>query len=263
MRLSRSLRTALLAACGLVGSAAVSAQAPPANLDANPFSDQQTLAIERLIRDYIVKHPEVLLEAQAVLETQAETRRVDVIRKVLADNKQAIYHDPQLPFIGNPKGDVIVVEFFDYNCPYCRRAATEIAKLVASDPNVKVVFQEFPNLGPDSDAVSHIAVAASRQGKYYTLHRALLDIKGPTSEARALDIAGKIGIDVPRLKKDAALPEVKNIVAKGRAIAAKLSLEGTPMFLIGDRYIQGMPENFYDELTRNVAAVRKDGCKVC
>ena len=218
MRLSRSLRTALLAACGLVGSAAVSAQAPPANLDANPFSDQQTLAIERLIRDYIVKHPEVLLEAQAVLETQAETRRVDVIRKVLADNKQAIYHDPQLPFIGNPKGDVIVVEFFDYNCPYCRRAATEIAKLVASDPNVKVVFQEFPNLGPDSDAVSHIAVAASRQGKYYTLHRALLDIKGPSSEARALDIAGKIGIDVPRLKKTRLCPRSRILSPRGEPL---------------------------------------------
>ena len=138
MSQTRSLRAALLAACGIFAAAAVSAQTPTgqtptATPEDNPFSAAQSQAIDRMIRAYIIKHPDVLLEAQTVLDAQAETRRVDVIRKVLTDNKQLIYHDPELPFIGNPKGDVIVVEFFDYNCPYCRKAAPDLAKLVASD----------------------------------------------------------------------------------------------------------------------------------
>ena len=239
------------------------AQGPSGKNESNPFNDAQTRAIEGMIRDYIVKHPDILLDAQSALDAQAETRRVDVIRKVLAENKTAIYHDADLPFIGNPKGDVVVVEFFDYNCPYCRKASADIAKLIAGDPNVKIVFQEFPNLGADSETVSKIVVAAKRQGKYYALHRALLDSKGPANEARALEIAGKLGLDVSRLKQDATLEDVQNVVAKARALAAKLSIEGTPMFLIGDRYIQGMPENFYEELTKRISEVRAEGCKVC
>ena len=260
---TRSLRAAFLAACGIFSAAAVSAQTPPATPENNPFSAAQSQAIDRMIRAYIIKHPDVLLEAQTVLDAQAETRRVDVIRKVLTDNKQLIYHDPELPFIGNPKGDVIVVEFFDYNCPYCRKAAPDLAKLVASDRNVKVVFQEFPNFSAASAAVSHIVLAAKRQGKYYELHRALLDLTGPTNEARAYEIAAKLGLDVARLKQDAALPEVKRALASARTVVARLNLEGTPMFLVGDRYLQGMPENFYEELTKRVAEVRAEGCKIC
>ena len=260
---THSLRAAFLAACSILAAAGASAQTPTATQEENPFSAAQSQAIDRMIRAYIIKHPDVLMEALSLIDAQTENRRVDVIKKVLTDNKQLIYHDPELPFIGNPKGDVIVVEFFDYNCPYCRKATPDIAKLVANDQNVKVVFQEFPNLSAASTAVSLIALAAKRQGKYYELHRALLDLTGPTNEARAYEIAAKLGLDVARLKRDVALPEVKKALASARTVVGKLNLEGTPMFLVGDRYIQGMPENFYEELTKRVAEVRAEGCKIC
>ena len=263
MATTRIAQHAALLGLGIILTLPVQAQTRTGAPDISVFSDAQAAAIDRLIHAYIVKHPEVLLEAQSALEAQAEKRRVDVIKKVLIDNKSSIYLDPELPFIGNPKGDVILVEFFDYNCPYCRKAAPDIAKLVANDPNIKVVFHEFPNLSAASDAVANIAIAAKRQGKYYELHRALLDVKGPTSEAKAIEIAAKIGLDVGRLKQDAALPEVKQRVAKSKGVAAILHLEGTPMFLIGDRYIQGVPDTFAQDLIKLVAEVRNTGCKVC
>lgn len=227
------------------------------------LTDEQTRAIERLIRNYIVQLPDVLLEAQATLEARAEAQRIDIIRKHLAENQQAIYRDPSLPVAGNRQGDVTIVEFLDYSCPYCKRAVGDIAKLIATDKNVKVVFQEFANFGAASEAVAYIAVAANRQGKYYDLHRAFLEKKGQMTEAKALEIAGRLGLDAAQLKRDAALAETKDVVAKARALAAKLSIQGTPMFLIGDRYIAGVPDNFYEELTRTIAEVRKTGCKVC
>ena len=257
------LRTALAVACAVVATAAVSAPTRAEPPEANPFSQPQTMAIERIIRDYMMQHPEILLDVQSELEAKAEARRIGTIQKTLHDHKDAIYHDPESPFAGNPNGDVIVVEFLDYNCPYCRKGSGDIAKLIASDPNVKVVFQEYPNLSPTSEPVALIAVAAKRQGKYYQLHRALLDLKGPTTAARAIDVAGKLGLDVARLQLDAELPEVRKVVERSRAVAAKLGLEGTPMFLIGDHYIQGVPDNFYNELTKLVGEVRKTGCMVC
>ena len=252
---------AVLVALLLASAPALSQQTGPSS-ESPVLSDAQATAIERLIHDYIVKHPDVLLEAQAALEARTETQRVDIIRKHLAANRDAIYRDPNLPFAGNPHGDVTIVEFMDYNCPYCKRASADIAKLIASDANVKVVFQEFANLSADSEAVARIAIAANRQGKYYGLHRALMDAPGRMTETRALEIAGKLGLDVARLKRDAAA-DAKEAVAKAKALAAKLSIQGTPMFLIGDRYIAGVPDDFYAELTRLVAEVRKAGCSVC
>ncbi len=223
----------------------------------------QTVAVERLIRAYILKNPDILLEAQAALDARAETQRIDVIRKHLAANAEAIYRDANLPVAGNPKGDVTVVEFMDYNCPYCKKASADIAKLIAADGNVRVVFQEFANLSPGSEAIAKLVIAANNQGKYYGLHRALMDAKGTMTEVRALEIATRVGLDIALLKRDAASDVAKSVVVNAKALAAKLSIEGTPMFLIGDRYISGVTETFYADLTRLVAEVRKDGCKIC
>ena len=146
----RSLRLSLLslAFTSILAVFTATAEEPAA------LTDAQTVAVERLIRAYILKNPDILLEAQAALETRAETQRVDVIRKHLAANAEAIYRDANLPVAGNPKGDVTVVEFMDYNCPYCKKASADIAKLIASDGNVRVVFQEFANLGTASEAMS-------------------------------------------------------------------------------------------------------------
>ena len=220
-------------------------------------------AIEQLVRDYIIKNPEILLEAQAALEARTEQQRIHVIRKKLADNAEAIYRDVSLPMAGNPKGNVTVVEFMDYNCPYCRRASADIAKLIASDPNVKVVFHEFANLSAASEAVARIAIAAQGTGRYYELHRALMSSTGPMTEARALEIAAKLGLDSAQLKRSAGSDAAKSGLAKAKALAAKLNIEGTPMFLIGDRYISGVSDTFYTDLTHLVAEVRKEGCKVC
>ena len=263
MQINHALRRALrVVACSMAFTSTLVINAATAEEPA-ALTDAQTVAVERLIRAYILKNPDILLEAQAALESRAETQRVDVIHKHLAANAEAIYRDASLPVAGNPKGDVTVVEFMDYNCPYCRKASADIAKLIASDSNVRVLFQEFANLGAASEAVAKLVIAANRQGRYYAFHRALMEVKGPMTEARALEIATKLGLDSALLKRDAATDAAKSVVVNAKALAAKLSIEGTPMFLIGDHYISGMPDTFYADLTRHVAEVRKDGCKIC
>jgi protein-disulfide isomerase len=263
--LMSNLRSGIIAAITLLVAIPALAQVPSPTASNEPpvFSPAQNQAIERLVHAYIIKHPEILQEAQTALETRAETQRLDLIRVHLVTNREAIYRDPQLPMAGNPKGDVTIVEFMDYNCPFCKKASADIARLIASDPNVKVVFQEFANLSAASEGVAKVTVAARAQGKYYELHRALMDAKGQLTDVRAFEIAAKLGLDIAKLKRDAAAAETKAIVSNAHNLAAKLSIENTPMFLIGDRYVVGMPGNFYEELERNVAEVRKAGCTIC
>lgn len=175
----------------------------------------------------------------------------------------ALLHDPQTPTFGNPKGDVTIVEFFDYNCGYCKRGFSELAKLLDKDSKVKLVLKELPILSKGSEEAAKVALAARLQGKYWEVHRALLESRVQANEAVALKLAEKTGVDMARLKRDMEGPEVKAELAKSREIAQKMGIQGTPHFLIGDKAIPGAPDNLFETLTAMVADVRKNGCTVC
>ncbi len=239
------------------------AQGAGASAGAASFSPAQRAAIERIVRDYLVRNPEILIEVQTALEAKAHAFRQARMREALSKHARALFSDPSDPVMGNPKGDVTVVEFFDYNCGFCRRAITDVSKLIAKDKNIKFVFKELPIFGRESVEAARVALAARKQGKYWPVHRALLEKPGRANEAKALRIAKSLGLDMARLKKDMASPEVAKIIADTQKLAQQLGINGTPHFFIGDKVIPGAPENLLEELTQKVAEVRKNGCAVC
>jgi len=230
---------------------------------ATDFSPQQRQSIEKIVKDYLVANPEIFLEVQTALEAKLEQQQAERLKVAIAENARDIYRDPTADIAGNPDGDITVVEFFDYNCGYCKRGLHEVVKLIEADPKVRVVFKELPILSKGSEEASRVAIAAGKQGKYWDMHRAMLEAKGVMNEANALQIATKLGLDIDKLKKDMASPEVQAEIEKSEGLAKKMGVNGTPHFLVGDRAIPGAPEDLYEQLAKHVGELRKEGCAYC
>ena len=141
---------------------------------ASPFTAEQKAAIEKIIKDYLLANPEVMMDVQNALEAKMETLQAERLKLTLKESADEIFRRPNAPIAGNPNGDITVVEFFDYNCGYCKRAFSDIAKMVEKDPKVKVVFKELPILSKGSEEAAKVALAAQMQGKYWEVHRTLL-----------------------------------------------------------------------------------------
>jgi len=240
-----------------------SVQTPPAAPAPGDFSPQQRQSIEKIVKDYLIANPEIFLEVQTALESKLEQQQAERLKAAIAENARDIYRDPAADVAGNPQGDITVVEFFDYNCGYCKRGLHDVIKLIESDPKVRVVFKELPILSKGSEEASRVAIAAGKQGKYWDMHKAMLEAKGVMNEANALQIATKLGLDMDKLKKDMASPEVQAEIEKSEALAKKMGVNGTPHFLVGNRAIPGAPEDLYEQLAKNVGELRKDGCAYC
>jgi len=238
---------------------------PVAATKAEPaaFTDDQKKQIQDIIKSYLIANPEIFLDVQNALEDKMEKDQAEKLKVAIADNAAEIYRAPDASVAGNPDGDITVVEFFDYNCGYCKRGLHDVMKLVATDPKVRVVFKELPILSKGSEQASRVALAAKKQGKYWEIHKAMLGAKGHMDEAGALRIAEKLGLDMDKLKKDMAAPEVKAEIEKSEALAKKMGVNGTPHFLVGDRAIPGAPEDLYQQLEKNVTELRKKGCSYC
>ena len=232
-------------------------------LAAATFSDAQKGQIEGIIKGYLLKNPEILVDVQRTLEQKQEAARQEATGKALAANSASLFKNVSVPSAGNQKGDVTVVEFFDYNCIHCRDAIEHISKLIDTDKKVHVVFMDFPIFGRDSEGAARVAIAAAKQGKYWELHRDLLLHKGTNSEEAAYKLAEKLGLDIAKLKQDASAPETLKILQDNTALAGKLGINGTPQFIVGDKVIPGAPDNLYDEVASLISDVRKNGCKIC
>ena len=204
-----------------------------------------------------------MLEVQNALESKMDKIQAERMAVAIKENATELYRPAGSPIVGNVKGDVPVIEFFDYNCGYCKKALTEVTQLMDKDKKVRVIMKEFPILAKGSEEASRVALAAKMQGKYWEFHRAMLESQGQANEASALRIAEKLGLDMARLKKDMASPEVKKEIDDTRQLATKMGIQGTPHFIIGDRIIAGAPENLTELLGKHVSDVRKEGCKVC
>ncbi len=241
-----------------------SASTAPAVAGASTFTADQKKSIEQIIKDYLVNNPEVLAEAQASYEQKQEASRAEMMKKAMTDLAPQLFRSSTAPVAGNPKGDVTVVEFFDYNCGYCKKALGDMAKLIESDKKVKVLLRELPIFGKDSEGAARVAVAAKKQNKYWEVHRGLLERRGKADEAAGLEIAQAAGLNMDQLRKDMTSAEVKKELDEVKSIAEKMGIQGTPHFFVADKVIPGAPDNLFEVMTKHIADVRKSGgCKVC
>ena len=236
----------------------------PVTPAATGFTAEQKKSIEQIVKDYLVNNPEVLAEAQAMYEQKQEVARTEMMKKAMTELAPQLFRSATAPVAGNPKGDVTVVEFFDYNCGYCKKALGDMTKLIESDKKVKVLLRELPIFGKDSEGAARVAVAAKKQNKYWEVHRGLLEKRGKADEASALEIAQAAGLNMDQLRKDLTSAEVKKELDEVKTLAEKMGIQGTPHFFVADRVIPGAPDNLFEVMTKHVADVRKSGgCKVC
>ncbi|MGI9383679.1 MAG: DsbA family protein [Methyloligellaceae bacterium] len=233
----------------------------PAAAQDKTFSDAQKNAIEQIVRDYLRKNPEILVEMSTELEKRQSVAEAAARGKAIAENASLLYRSPGSFVAGNPKGDVTIVEFFDYNCQFCKRALGDLLKVLDTDKKVRVVFKELPIFGEASENAAKVALAAVKQGKYFELHSALLKARGQATKAKALRVARDLGLDVDKLKADMNAPDVVAQINETKALAEKIGLQGTPLYLVGDQVIPGAPQNLYNLLMEKVAEIRKNGCQ--
>ena len=228
-------------------------------VQAADLSPEMRGQIEEVVKSYLLKNPEIIRDASAALAAREEAQKAEAVAKALAGSRDALERDPGSPVGGNPQGDVTVVEFFDYNCGYCKRVAPAVNAVVANDPNVRIVYKEFAILGPNSLVAARAALAAKRQGKYSEFHDALMsaeqaDADTVTATAKAL------GLDYEKLVRDMEDPEITEQLERNYRLASALGINGTPAFVIGDRLVPGaidenaMMEIIADERAKMTAA---------
>jgi protein-disulfide isomerase len=224
------------------------------------LTDAQKQAVEETVRDYLVRNPEILIEMSSELERKQASAEQESRKAAIAENAEDIYGGENALVAGNPDGDVTVVEFFDYNCGFCKRAFSDLTKLIENDSNVRVVLKEFPIFGEHSIGASKVAIAAREQGRYFDVHAALLEQNGRVTQEVALRKAEELGLDMEKLKRGMEAPQVTKIIDETRALAQELGVQGTPFYLVGDRVVPGAPEDLYNIFVETVAEVRENGC---
>jgi protein-disulfide isomerase len=211
-----------------------------------------------------LKNPEVLRDAMAALEQKQKQVEDTHRQQVVDDDAKALFDSPFQATLGNPQGKVSIVEFFDYNCGYCKRALDDLDHLMKENKDLRVILRDFPILSPNSVQAAIIAVAAHDQfqgDKFWEFHRKLLAIKGTVGKDQALDVAKSLGADMDKLTADAAKTSVKPAIQGSVDIAKDLSLNGTPSYVLGDDVLVGAVG--YDELNAKIGNIRKCGKALC
>jgi protein-disulfide isomerase len=215
----------------------------PQVASAQAFSDTQRTDIENIIKDYLLAHPEVLEDAMNELSKRQAAADEKKHQEAIAKNAEEIFDSPRGVALGNKDGDVTFVEFFDYNCGYCKRAMSDMLDLLKSDPKLKVVLKEFPVLSEGSVDAAKVAVAVRMQDptgkKYLDFHQKLLGGRGPADKARAMAAAKDAGLDTARIEKDIASPEVKATIEENFKLAEDMGMNGTPSYVIGKQVVVG------------------------
>ncbi len=206
--------------------------------------------IKELVYQAIRENPDIIMEAVAILQRREDDAQIAQTRSVLNDQRQMLESDPNAPVLGNPDGDVTIVEFFDYNCPYCKRAMPEVQAILDSDPNVRLVYREWPILGEASVFASRAALASRTQGKYEEMHLAMMGLNGRVGEERVMKVARDLGLDLDKLRADMQSPEVEEHIATSMRLAQALGFNGTPSFVIGQALVPGFVER--DQLQQYV-----------
>ena len=198
--------------------------------------------VKELVLEAIRDNPGIVLEAIQMIEEREKTAKAFEGKQVLTSNRDALERDPNAPVFGNPEGDVTVVEFFDYNCPYCRRVKPHMEALLAADKNVRVVYREWPILGEGSVFAARAALASREQGKYDEFHWAMMELKGRVGKPDVMQAAEKLGIDTAQLRRDMESPKINEHIETSMRLARSLGFNGTPSFVIGEALAPGLIE---------------------
>jgi protein-disulfide isomerase len=226
---------------------------------AQKFSTDQRQEVESIIKSYLLEHPEVMQDVMAELDKRQQAADAEKHRSAVLDNKATLFSSPHQVVLGNPQGNVTMVEFFDYNCGFCKRALPDMLTLLKTDPNLKFVLKEFPVLGEGSVEAARVAVAARMQDatgkKYMEFHQKLLGGRGPADKARALAVAKEVGFDMARIEKDMSSDEVKRTIDEDIKLADALGVNGTPSYVVGDEVVVGAVG--LDALREKISGERK------
>ena len=229
------------------------------------FNDAQKNELHNIIREYLLANPQILNEMIEKLQVAEREKQEEQSKAAIASNADKIFRNPNDIVVGNPEGNVTVVEFFDYNCGYCKRSMADVLRLTEEDKDVRVVMKEFPILSEGSVIAAHAALAARAQNKYWELHLALMGAQGGVdSLEKVLQIAGETGLDVEKLKADieASRAEHDKIIEETHNLAQELGINGTPAFVIDGTLVPGAAP--YEQLADSVKGIREaGGCKYC
>jgi protein-disulfide isomerase len=231
----------------------------PAVAPAQSFSPDQRHEIEGIVKDYLIAHPEVMQEVMSTIEKRQQEADAEKLRATIRTNNATLFNSTHQVVLGNPHGSVTMVEFFDYNCGFCKRALPDMIKLMKTDSNLRFVLKEFPVLGEGSVQAAHVAVAARMQdpsgAKYIEFHQKLLGGRGPADKARALAVAKEVGFDMGRIERDMGSEEVKITIDEDAKLADALGINGTPSYVVGDELVVGAVG--FDELKGKIEAKQK------
>jgi protein-disulfide isomerase len=229
-----------------------------------PASDAQRQAMEATIKAYLLANPEVIEEALQELDRRKQIAQKDAKDKALTSEKEALFNAAHSAVVGNAKGDVTLVEFFDYNCGFCKKAALDLEQLIKKDPKVRVVLKDFPVLGPDSVEAHEVALAVKKQlegEKYWAFHLKGMALKGNVTKERMLEVAKASGVDMERLTKDLKAEGLRKLLSQNVDLGDKLGLTGTPSYVIGSEVVYGAVG--LETLTQTLAGVRQCGKATC
>jgi protein-disulfide isomerase len=215
---------------------------PGAPAQAQAFTDAQKEELGRMIRDYILKNPEIVQEAMTELDRRNQVAEAAKRKEKIRELAPKLFESPRAAVIGNPQGDITVVEFFDYNCGFCKRSLPDLVDLIKGDGKLRVVLKEMPVLGPGSVEAAQVAVAVKLQtkgAKYFEFHQKLMARRGPADKAAALAVAREIGLDMARLERDLENAEVRATLEESLILAEALGINGTPSYVIGEEVVVG------------------------
>ena len=248
----RAFRSLLMAGALLLPQAAL----------AGEFTDKQREEIGTIVREYLVQNPDVLVEVSQELERRQKLAEDEQRKNAIVENADEIFRSGADFVAGNPQGDVTMVEFFDYNCPWCKKSMPIIKKLLETDGKLKIVFKEFPILGEGSEYAARAAMASQAQGKYLEFHLALFDHTGKIDAQAVDEIAQSVGIDLKKLKADMESADFAAAIDRNLKLAQTLGISGTPAFVIDTTIIPGyLPERALADAIQDVRDA--GGCSIC
>lgn len=259
------IRFAIAAAAALAIIAPVAAQQSPPQETSEilrSVDPEERRTTEAIVREYILRNPEIVLEAIRILQAREQAAAGERAIHAVAANSAVLRHDPATPVGGNPDGDVTIVEFFDYACPYCRNAHPVLAQLVEDDPNIRIVYKEFPVLGEASVSAARVGIAVHllAPDRYLAYHAAMFQTRGRLSLQTAIQTATEVGVDRTRLLEVVESDEVGQLINKNVQLAQAIGVNGTPGFLIGDAVVPGLIQV---EQFKQLIAQAREKCASC
>jgi protein-disulfide isomerase len=231
------------------------ALSPVSSRAADELTPAQTEQVNKLIHDYFMNNPKALIDAIEHAEASMKADEQSQTKTALQSHREELEQDPTSPVLGNPKGDVTIVEFFDYRCPYCKLTAPTLQTLIGQDTKVRLVMKEFPILGKESVFASRIALAVKKHGKYAEFHQAMFALKTKVDDAQTLAVVKSLGLDPAQIQKESESSDIDAVIKHNYDLAKELSLSGTPAFVIGDTLLPGAVE--MKDFQEAIATARK------